>query len=296
MLISYPRFQAYIFIIRLRLFASPSSNFLYQSKMTSFSRLRPLLLVAVSVFIGTGQMARTKESLHDPPPIWTTSADCLINNTATIPDHSSHTLPSGRDYSPPTVALHEAPTHCPNLSSLHLRDTSYWPYRWHLPLALAGNQTWEVPYTIDLQDYNFDHSQWKDAAPPDSWIDIGAWSMWVRSGRAARWWEYRKLPTEQRSKTSLDLWLDAMESGESWSISLRVRWAMSESLMEKATPRLGSLRDLTLNDAPNCGQSLAWIARLEPLTFLTWFDGFEPTGDALTVLLDCHVRLWRRCS
>ncbi|KAF2803153.1 uncharacterized protein BDZ99DRAFT_468491 [Mytilinidion resinicola] len=236
-------------------------------------------------------MARTEQSPNDAP-IWTPSAGCPTNITATIPGYNPHTLPAGHYNFPSTAVVHEALTHCPGLSSLYLRvalrGCSNWPDRWNLPFALEGGTTYPPLKHLSLEGYDFDQSEWTDARPPDWWFDLGAWSWWVQSGRAARWWEYRKLPIEERIKTNLDLWLDAMEFEKLESLGMRVDWAVPKSFEEKAIPRLEGLKELALYEAPDCGRSAAWIRRLKPLTSLKWIGGFGMDGVAPRALLSRH--------
>lgn len=96
----------------------------------------------------------------------------------------------------------------------------------------------------------------------------------------------KMLPTKQRNKTNLELWLDAMDFSKLESLALPN--GVSQTFMEKATPRLSGLKRLSIGSSRNPDEVLRWIEQLPELTELKWIDGFKNSSDTLDTLLAKH--------
>ena len=101
----------------------------------------------------------------------------------------------------------------------------------------------------------------------------------------AKYFRYKKLPGEQRNKTNLELWFDAMDWSKIETLGV-LDLRGQHYFLDEAAPRLGSLKNLEIWGATN--NTLAFITSLEPksLTNLTWIDGWK--AGALDTILDHH--------
>ncbi|KAF2660595.1 hypothetical protein K491DRAFT_36989 [Lophiostoma macrostomum CBS 122681] len=193
------------------------------------------------------------------------------------------------------VAVHEALTTCPNISSLDLRVTlmgcSSWPDRFNFPFRLAGGERYPALKELRLEGYNFDERPWEKLALGKSyglpWYE--SLTEWLLSGTARKWWNARALDIDQRNKTNLDLWLDAMD----WS-HLEALAVLDRPLPLKDVPRLRSLEklDLSGSDVENAreviqtlpSQSLTSLTIVRSAEMLELETILSHQGKSLTVL------------
>lgn len=222
---------------------------------------------------------------------WTSQDACPTEIKATIPYSYYCNGPDDRPipcedvpepYLGTMVSVHDALSHCPNITSLDLRVTligcSEWPDRWNFPFAYNGGDTYPKLKTLRLEGYEF--SSTEDAQPP--WLmpnyprnSIVAWTKemhdWLKNGYWKPWLQTQLgIAQTEPSKSNLDLWLGAMD----WSGIEELAISDSHSngeVLEKLPPLLSSLRKLDSTDLP-------FIEALpnNTLTHLTWLGPSKP--------------------
>ena len=109
-------------------------------------------------------------------------------------------------------SVHDALVACADIRRISLRvariGCSGVPDRWSLPLDLTGDDRYlSAPEEVSLEGHNLHASRWDEVRPPRGWADR---ARWLLSDNARLWWRWRNLPPDQRAKTTLELWLDAM--------------------------------------------------------------------------------------
>ncbi|KAK2040362.1 hypothetical protein LZ31DRAFT_474655 [Colletotrichum somersetense] len=230
--------------------------------------------------------------------LWTVSASAPLSR---CPTYIDTVVPSGqtrhygrREPGDPFLAtmrdVHDTLSRCPDIKSLKLRVTglgcSDHPDRWSFPFDLAGSSRYPSTLeALDLEGYHFDDSAWAEASrppyPTGSWV----WDTveWLGSGRARDWLRWLPLSREQKAKTNLDLWLDAMDFSHVRELSLRGVWGRSPDLRALA-PRLKSLRSLTVVGGGPWARDLILALPENSLTSLTWLSSGETGASVLPVL------------
>lgn len=196
-------------------------------------------------------------------------------------------------------SVHSALSTCPNITSLDLRVTllgcSSWPDRWNFPFKLEGGDAYPPLKGLRLEGYDFSESAWRNAqlkTYEGSWGEPWYQRMfdWWGSGRMAEYYRYRKLPEEQRNKTNLELWLDAMDWSHIEKLgALDARGRGQYHFLDKlAGQRLASLKELEIWGAEN--NTVAFVTSLEPnsLTSFTWVDGWDGPEEPLDPILEHH--------
>jgi len=184
----------------------------------------------------------TALSVHPP---------CPLSITARIP---SNDLP---DASHPAVFqtiedVHVTLLRCPGVASLTLRIASLGcavhPDRYSLPFDLASGETYPPLESLSLEGYSFGDSEWGRVSPPfETRLEyMYEWVYWVTSGKAKKWWNWRKLPPEQRSKTNIELWMDAMDFSKLKHLALLNHHHPSYLATTRFPSLLSSLRSLTV--------------------------------------------------
>ncbi|KAK1715498.1 uncharacterized protein BDZ83DRAFT_756283 [Colletotrichum acutatum] len=187
----------------------------------------------------------------------------------TIPP--SHQSPSNADYKS-LDEVHDALTHCPNITSLNLRVGEIGcvgePDRWSLPLDPAGTSRYfPVLDTLSLEKYQFYDTDGDYLRPLRGWTHLSAW-IW--SGGAFGWVKWGLLTEDQRSVNNIELWLDAMDFSKIRNLSILDYDGPLETLVESKLPQsLPSLRtlrlersttvDFALSLPPHSLHSLSWL-------------------------------------
>jgi hypothetical protein len=188
--------------------------------------------------------------------------------------------------------VHLALSKCPNITELDLRVTglgcSEWPDRYNFPFQPAGGEKYPRLKSLRLEGYQFGKRSWGREAweiPKIGhydwrydwfwWVPDGTWSgqmaTWVWEGHWKTWMQWRTQPQEQREKTNLGLWLDAMDWSGIEELMVVGKWGMTDEVIEKLPSRLPSLTKL---EATN----VSFINALDnnTLTHLKFVDEYEP--------------------
>ncbi|KAL2263594.1 hypothetical protein VTK26DRAFT_6061 [Humicola hyalothermophila] len=148
-------------------------------------------------------------------------------------------------------SIHAAMLACPNIETLkmyvgfggcmRLRD------RQNLPFRLAGGERYaSAPLALSLAGYAMDENEWEAIqreGPP--WglpleLQLNYWRRWLQR---------RFIPSTQRSKTNLDLWLDAMDFSRIHTLQLNEsdgRYVLTDQVVQKLPSRLTSLKSLSV--------------------------------------------------
>ncbi|KAK7443668.1 hypothetical protein CaCOL14_012317 [Colletotrichum acutatum] len=204
----------------------------------------------------------------------------------TIPP--SHQSPSNADFKS-LDEVHDALTHCPNITSLNLRVGEIGcvgePDRWSLPLDPAGTSRYfPVLDTLSLEKYHFYDTDGDYLRPLRGWTHLSAW-IW--SGDAFGWVKWGLLTEDQRSVNNIDLWLDAMDFSKIRNLSILDYDGPPETLVESKLPQsLPSLRTLRLERSTTVDFALS----LPPhsLHSLSWLDAGQ--NQSIAPILDHHGR------
>ncbi|KAF6826088.1 hypothetical protein CMUS01_09581 [Colletotrichum musicola] len=190
--------------------------------------------------------------------------ECPVEIDTLIPSHVGVPKAKSPDEKPPpplaTVRnVHDVLSNCSTVRSLKLRllGRSYASERSSLPFDLSGGSTYPSKLEVlHLEGYHFDDSEWQKVQPPKSLLPYGWWPnamidgldnylRWYRFGGASRYFEWRGLPEEQRSKTNLDLWVDAMDFSQIRDLGLQ-RIQGVDLVIERLIPHLTSVKSLTI--------------------------------------------------
>lgn len=231
-----------------------------------------------------------------------------------------------------TVAeVHEALVSCPDVKVLDLRTAMLgctdMPDRDNLPFNLAGGETYPALEELSLDGYYFTEREWNIVEPtqtlqlpgglpvPDeipaqqplqedevndeSWLRH--WAGWFSSGKARRYMAWRRLSAEQRAKTNLELWFDAMDFSKIHSLAIKEDQRNTDAaLVERLPSMLTSLRSLSLvggwRDGENPKDGDPWPARdfilnvspEAPLTHLSWMEAGTTDDEIFTDILKRH--------
>jgi hypothetical protein len=240
-----------------------------------------------------------------------------------------------------TVAqVHDALVTCPNIKVLDLRTAllgcTEFPDRSNFPFDIAGGEKYPALEELSLEGYRFGEREWDLVQPrqtfqlpgglavpnevPDqkslqggegsagreeegfynSWL--WHWEDWFTSGKARRYLAWRRIPQEQRLKTNLELWLDAMDFSKIHTLSIKdIQRHADTALVTKLPSMLTSLRSLSLvgswqNDESATDRSDPWPARefilnVAPeasLTHLSWTESGTTDEEVFTSVLKRH--------
>ncbi|KAL2673588.1 hypothetical protein Neosp_012030 [[Neocosmospora] mangrovei] len=158
-----------------------------------------------------------------------------------------------------------------------------------------------APEVLKLDAYEFDDMEWQNVLPPrphwsnddGSWPSSSSpnpiiamtvelyyltrwfldrlsyplmfrnyeWWRWWSSGKAAKWYRWRRLPAEYRSKDNMDLWLDAMDFSHVHTLSIKQHEnpkPKGDAIFHRLPLALTSLRSLTIG-----GRWVDWKTELE---------------------------------
>lgn len=226
------------------------------------------------------------------------------------------------------VACHETVT------ALDLRvalvGCSQWPDRFNLPFDLAGIEKFPDLEELSLEGYDFNQREWEDVVPKgdfelpgddddgddpelseekrkskryqedDTWLTN--WGWWFWTGRARQFIEWRRLPEEQRLKTNLELWLDAMDFSKLRTLRLvhDGTGAMHGDVLLRQLPKaMKGLRSLSItgtwqkreggeDGALPAKDFILNIAPEASLTSLSWVDMWSCDKGLFEVVLQHH--------
>jgi hypothetical protein len=224
------------------------------------------------------------------------------------------------------VACHESVT------ALDLRvalvGCSQWPDRFNLPFDLAGTEKFPDLEDLGLEGYDFNQREWEDVVPKgefklpgddddpeetelseekrkskhyqedNSWLTD--WGWWFWTGKARRLIEWRRLPEEQRLKTNLELWLEAMDFSKLRALTLVDDGAGArhgDVLLRRLSKALKGLQSLSITgtwQSRSEGEALPardFILNITPeasLTSLSWVDMFSCDKELFEAVLQCH--------
>lgn len=224
--------------------------------------------------------------------IWTRNDICPADIKATIPNGDrcdspdSSRVPCERSQKPyfgTMVSVHDALTHCPNISSLDLRVTllgcSTWPDRWNFPLSYNGGESYPALKKLRLEGYDF--SSVEDARPPWQALSMGSGDAearlsglvnWIRKGYWKPWLRAQVYgsPLSAPVRSNLDLWLRAMDWSHIEELALN-DCRNPKEIAVKLPSRLASLRKIETQDisfvaalSNNTLSDLTWVARHKP--------------------------------
>ncbi|KAH6886814.1 hypothetical protein B0T10DRAFT_490371 [Thelonectria olida] len=175
-----------------------------------------------------------------------------------------------------------------------------WPARYSLPFALDGSDRYLSHLRVlILEGYEFDYSEWGHIVPPrphwseedGSWPSsssnpIIAWGSgwyyrarwfvdrvqyqltpskwpcwWWDFGKAHAWYKWRNVPTQQRLKDNMELWLEAMDFSQIRELSITQRGSLKpkgSAVLHRLPLVLSNLRSLTIG-----GRWVDWKTELE---------------------------------
>ncbi|KAF2114183.1 hypothetical protein BDV96DRAFT_688407 [Lophiotrema nucula] len=232
---------------------------------------------------------------------WSTSDQCPTSIRTTVPGghyDDRYTDSETRRTRPPNFgtmrSVHSALLKCPNLTSLDLRVTllgcSEWPDLWNFPFNVEGGDRYPPLKKLRLEGYSFDEQPGRGVGLKNSDEFYGAWLPerlfdWWRSGNMQKYFQYKSLSAEQRDKTNLELWFDAMDWSQIETLGLLDNRGQHH-FMDKAPRYLKSLRSLEIwGGWRGSNNTVAFVTNLEPnsLTNLTWIGGWE-TNDLQSIL------------
>ncbi|KAK1997671.1 hypothetical protein LX36DRAFT_61411 [Colletotrichum falcatum] len=187
--------------------------------------------------------------------------------------------------------VHDTLSRCPDIKSLKLRvaglGCTEHPDRWSFPFDLATPSRYPSALeALDLEGYRFDDSAWAEASQPPHPTGSRFWDAvaWLGSGRVRDWLRWLPLSPEQKAKTNLDLWVDAMDFSHVRELSLRGMWGLSLDLRALAA-QLESLRSLTITSSDGTwARDLILALPENSLTSLTWQLSGETGASVLPVL------------
>jgi hypothetical protein len=210
---------------------------------------------------------------------WRQGHPCPESIKTVLPGYSYTDETEKLDTFDSMVAVHEALTTCPDITSLDLRVTlmgcSSWPDRFNFPFKLEGGERYPALKELRLEGYRFDERQWETLPLRQSFgWGVFPWyesvTEWLLSGKAREWWKARTVDIDQRNKTNLDLWLEAMD----WS-HLETLALLDRNLPLEVVPQLASLENLDLSgsDVENIREVLRSLPTNHSLTSLTAVRG-----------------------
>ncbi|KAK7417850.1 hypothetical protein QQX98_004325 [Neonectria punicea] len=225
---------------------------------------------------------------------------------------------------------------CSNIVELDLYASvfgcSNFPRRYNLPFNLDGSDRYLSSLRVlKLEAYDFDGRDWegiqrhcpiwsnKDGAWPldrpswESWVYNVLWdidytcfrligSWWVTSGNALRWYNASKLSPEKRTKTNLELWLEAMDFSQIHTLAIKETHhptIKGDALFNHLPAALPSLRSLTVGGPwtdfgaatlPKTPPARDFILAFPPssLTNLTWLDNSSCDEEIFNKVLQHH--------
>ncbi|KAF4819411.1 Pantothenate transporter liz1 [Colletotrichum tropicale] len=222
------------------------------------------------------------------------ASTCPSEIHATIPETDGYWVSDRRSRS--IHQIHSLLETCPKITTLDLRFALIgcvgFPERWSFPFNPAGGTKYASAIRdLTLNGYNFGDSDL-------NYISLYGWDhtlQWIMSGNAYKFLKWRLLPRDQRAKTNLELWIEAMDFSQLRSLSIRCdscRNSSTDSIAKLLAPKLPSLRSLSVEGPDMLDFILALPAG--SLKQLTWIEPqyseetfrlvLEHHGSSLTVL------------
>ncbi|KEF63011.1 uncharacterized protein A1O9_00986 [Exophiala aquamarina CBS 119918] len=185
------------------------------------------------------------------------------------------------------TSVHTAMSNCPNITSLDLRVTllgcSSWPDRWSFPFSLSGGEKYPSLQRLRLEGYEYGQSPFNEVSWSGNSRSYLPWyeraADYILTGNILREWRYRKLPREQREKSNIQLWLDAMDWSKVEELAILGYYGKGTELFLNSTPSvLTGLRRLEL-ESEYQGAALRFLQNVQndSLTHLVWKDYFNST-------------------
>ncbi|KAI8281196.1 hypothetical protein K4K60_004385 [Colletotrichum sp. SAR11_57] len=159
------------------------------------------------------------------------------------------------------------------------------PERWSLPLDPAGG----TKYASAIQDLSLDGYNFGDSDL--NYISLDGWDHtlhWITSGNAYKFLKWRLLPRDQRAKTNLELWLEAMDFSQLQSLSIRCdscRDSSTDLVAKLLAPKLPSLRSLSV-EGPDMLDFILALPAGSPNQF-TWIEP-QYSEEMLRLILEHH--------
>ncbi|EQB56657.1 hypothetical protein CGLO_03321 [Colletotrichum gloeosporioides Cg-14] len=215
------------------------------------------------------------------------ASTCPSEIHATIPESDGHWVSDRRSRS--IHQIHSILETCPEVATLDLRFALIgcvgFPERWSLPLNPAGNTKYlSAIRDLSLDGYNFDDFE-------SNYISLHGWDhtlQWITSGNAFKFLKWRLLPRDQRAKTNLELWLEAMDFSQLQSLSIRCdscRDSSVDLIAKLLAPKLPSLQSLSVNGP----EMLDFILAI-PAGSLYQFTWIKPqySEETLRLILEHH--------
>ncbi|KAF5025688.1 hypothetical protein F66182_2294 [Fusarium sp. NRRL 66182] len=202
--------------------------------------------------------------------------------------------------------------------------------RWNLPFALDGSDKYlSAPEILDLNGYDFDACEWDGIVPPrPHWSgEDGSWPIpsssnpiirwasdryyrgrmyvdwakdqwyssrlfWWSFGGAEAWYRWRHVSVEQRSKTNIELWLDAMDFTKIHTLSIKRATIKSAALFDRLPKELGSLKSLTIDGTwDGTSSNVSSMERPNSLDFISAFPSGSLTGFSWVDSQSCDSNL-----
>ncbi|KAF9872039.1 hypothetical protein CkaCkLH20_10376 [Colletotrichum karsti] len=215
-------------------------------------------------------------------PVSLFKTTCPTEIHATIP-HQDRVFIERRSKS--IHQIHSLLGKCPNITTLDLRFAFIgciaFPERWSLPIDPAGGTKYRSAIqSLSLDGYNFD-SDFKH-------IRLNRWEDtydWITSGNAWKSLKWSLIPKEQRSKTNLELWIEAMDFSQLRTLSIRrysPLYVPGDLLAQVLSPKLQRLRSLKI-EGPELRDFLLALPA-GSLSSLSWIDSAQPKDQIRSVL------------
>lgn len=186
-----------------------------------------------SVFIGTGAHgAQCPTAIRESLPSWH------------LPGQPKPVFTS-------MASIHEAMLRCPDIEILQVRTAvigcSGWPDRFNFPFDIRGGERYAAaPSILSLDGYEPDTREYSACRA----VFSRPWNYGLSQIRECL--QHRRLPKDQRYKTNLDLWLDAMDFSRIHTLQLnhtRGWYALTAQVAQKLPARLTSLTSLAVHNA-----------------------------------------------
>ncbi|KAH0436333.1 hypothetical protein CcaCcLH18_04353 [Colletotrichum camelliae] len=182
--------------------------------------------------------------------------------------------------------VHDFLSNSTTLKSIKLRVTllgcSNHPDRYNFPFDFPAGSRYSFKLeSLQLDGYDFGYREWKIVQPPSklfpyyphSWAPggISDYFWWYMSDSATRYYKWRDLPDNQKHKTNLDLWIDAMDFSHIRALALRdIRGQCVVAI--RLPPLLKSLRSLTMRGGHYFRAFVLGLPR-DSLEHLSWTSG-----------------------
>ncbi|KAK1845708.1 hypothetical protein CCHR01_11667 [Colletotrichum chrysophilum] len=182
--------------------------------------------------------------------------------------------------------VHDFLSNSTTLKSIKLRVTllgcSSHPDRYNFPFDFPAGSRYSFKLeSLQLDGYDFGYQEWNRVQPPSklfpsyphSWAPdgIGNYFWWYMSDLATRYYKWRDLPDDQKHKTNLDQWIEAMDFSHIRELALRDIRGQSVVVI-RLPPLLKSLTSLTIRGVHHVREFVLGLPR-DSLEHLSWISG-----------------------